>query len=142
MKKTTLLISILFLCISPLVLSSTHAQDVIVSVSDNIASPGSENFPITVSLDNPIDKIKGVQFDLCDSYNLLTVTGCEGVDRASSFTTGTAASTVGDTRVELPIYTRCKEMEFGFNLASTSNTFPKIVGIILEYDNLSEEKQE
>jgi len=64
------------------------------------------------------------------------------LDRAASFTTGTAASTVGDTRVELPIYTRAKEIEFGFNLASTSNTFIKIIAVKLIYDDLSEESQE
>ena len=64
------------------------------------------------------------------------------LDRAATFTLGTAASTVGDTRVEWPMYTRCKEIEFGFNVASTSNTFPKIIGLILVYDNLKEEKQE
>ena len=61
------------------------------------------------------------------------------LNRAATFTDGTAASTVGDTRVEWPIYTRCKEMEFGFDLASTSNTFIKVTGITLVYDNLSKE---
>jgi len=61
------------------------------------------------------------------------------LDRAASFTTGTAASTVGDTRVECPIYTRCKELEVGFNLASTSNTFIKVTSVKLEYDDLAEE---
>ena len=64
------------------------------------------------------------------------------LDRATSFTSGTAASAVGDTKVEWPIYTRCRELEFGFDIASTSNTFPKITGIILEYDNLESETQE
>lgn len=64
------------------------------------------------------------------------------LDRAASFTTGTAASTVGDTRIEAPIFTRCKEIEFGFNLASTSNTFPKITGVRLVYDDLESERKE
>jgi len=61
------------------------------------------------------------------------------LDRASSFTNGTAASTVGDTIARIHINTRCREAEFGFNVASTSNTFPKITSIELEWDDLSEE---
>ena len=64
------------------------------------------------------------------------------LERAASFTSGTAASTVGDTKVEWPIFTRCKETEFGFDVASTAGTFPKITGIVLEYDDLISEAQE
>ena len=62
------------------------------------------------------------------------------LDRASSFTTGTAASTVGDTRVELPIFTRANEIEIGFNLASSSGTYIKITGLIFEFDDLETER--
>lgn len=55
-----------------------------------------------------------------------------------SFTNGTAG-TVGDTRIETSIYSRCKEFEMGFTLASTSNTFIKITSIELEYDDLAQE---
>jgi hypothetical protein len=61
------------------------------------------------------------------------------LDRATSFTSGTAASTVGDTSVEWPIYTRCREIEFAFDLASSSYTFVKITSVTLEYDDLAEE---
>lgn len=61
------------------------------------------------------------------------------LDRASSFTTGTAASTVGDTTVSLYINTLCKEAEWGFNLASTSNTFIKIKSINFVADTLETE---
>ena len=67
-----------------------------------------------------------------------TVTPKYKLDRAAAFTDGTAA-TSGDTRVELPIYTRCREIEFGFDLASTSATFIKVTGVILEYDTLESE---
>lgn len=61
------------------------------------------------------------------------------LDRTSSFTNGTAASTVGDTRVDVFINTLCKEAEFGWGLASSSNTFPKITSIKFVYDDLLEE---
>ena len=35
-----------------------------------------------------------------------------------------------------------KEMEVGFNLASTSNTFLKITEVKLEYDDLAEELED
>ena len=63
-------------------------------------------------------------------------------DRASSFTTGTAASTVGDTRIEEALFNRCKEIEIGFNLASSSNTFIKVTEVRLIYDDLASERDE
>lgn len=64
------------------------------------------------------------------------------LDRASSFTAGTAISTSGAVRAEEAIYKRFKEIEVGFTLASTSNTFLKITEIVLEYDDCKEERQE
>lgn len=64
------------------------------------------------------------------------------LDRASSFTSGTAASTVGDTKVTVNINTVCKEAEWGFDLASTSNTFIIIKNINYVYDDLSDETLE
>ena len=68
-----------------------------------------------------------------------SVTPKYGLDRATSFTTGTAASTVGDTNVSLYINTIYKEAECGFNLASTSNTFIKIKSVNFVYDDLENE---
>jgi hypothetical protein len=61
------------------------------------------------------------------------------LNRATSFTAGTAASTVGDTEVRLDINTRCNEAEWGFNLASSSNTFPKITSVKFVYNDFREE---
>lgn len=61
------------------------------------------------------------------------------LNRAASFTDGAAASTVGDTRIELPLFQRCNELEFGFTLASTSNTFIKITEMRILYEDLAEE---
>ena len=68
-----------------------------------------------------------------------SITPKYALERASSFTTGTAASTVGDTSIELFINTLFKEVEFGFNVASSSNTFPIITGVIFVYDDLEPE---
>jgi hypothetical protein len=58
-------------------------------------------------------------------------------DRAASFTAGTEVTS--GSRVEQPIYGRCKEIEVGFTLKSADGTFPKITSVQLEYDDLSEE---
>lgn len=63
------------------------------------------------------------------------------INRTASFTNGTAA-TSGDTSVKLVLDTRYNEIEFGFNWASTSNTFIKIVSIEFIYDDLIEEQEE
>ena len=61
------------------------------------------------------------------------------LDRAAAWTSGDTEDTVGATYVELPIFTRCTEMQWGIDLVSTSNTFLKITGIILEYEPLTSE---
>ena len=68
-----------------------------------------------------------------------SVTPKTKLDRASSFTNGTAASTTGDTRVEESLFTRAREIEIGFTLASSSNTFPKVTQVKLDYDDLADE---
>ena len=62
------------------------------------------------------------------------------LDRAASFTSGTAAG-VGETSVEVFINTLFREAEWGFTLASSNGTFPKITGQNFVYDDLSEEKE-
>jgi hypothetical protein len=64
------------------------------------------------------------------------------IDRAASYTTGTAEDTVGETRAEVLINSRFKEIEVGFDLVSSSNTFIKITSITLEWDDLEEEKND
>lgn len=64
------------------------------------------------------------------------------VDRAASFTTGTTENTVGATSTFVDIPTasaRFKEFEFGFNLASSSNTYPVVTGVFFFYDDLKDE---
>lgn len=63
-------------------------------------------------------------------------------DRASSYTTGTANSTVGTTETRLPIPpsdARFYEFQFEAILAASGSTTPTITSIGLEYDDLSAE---
>lgn len=62
------------------------------------------------------------------------------IDRAASFTSGTAMSTEDATEVTEFIHSRFKEIEFKFTLASTSGTFPKLVSLIFEYEKLESEE--
>jgi len=68
-----------------------------------------------------------------------TVTPKYKIDRAASFTTGDTVSTVGATSAEVTLYSRFKEIEFGFNF-TTSTTFITITGIEFTYDDMSSEK--
>ena len=64
-------------------------------------------------------------------------------DRASSYTTGTANSTVGTTKTRLPVdFSNATFNEFQFEviLAATGSTSPTVTGVALEYDDLREEK--
>jgi hypothetical protein len=63
------------------------------------------------------------------------------LDRASSFTTGSANTTDNSTETELPVNKRYKELEVGFNLATTA-TFPKITSIVVLWDDLRVERNE
>src|SRR3990167_8593071 len=56
------------------------------------------------------------------------------INRSGSFTLGTAESTVGVTEVELDIYSRFKELELKFIIASSSATYPKLTSLILTWD--------
>ena len=70
-----------------------------------------------------------------------TVTPKYKLDRAASFTNGTAASTTGDTIATAWINTRAKEAEWGFTLASSDGSFPKITGLNFIFDDLSDEAE-
>lgn len=61
------------------------------------------------------------------------------IDRSGSFTSGSAESTVGETEMELAIYSRFKEIELGKLIASSGGTFPKGTALIFTYDDLENE---
>lgn len=61
-------------------------------------------------------------------------------DRAASFTNTTTQSTVGATRVQYTFAnSRFKEFEYGFDIASSSNTNVYITSVVFEFDDLAEE---
>lgn len=64
------------------------------------------------------------------------------VDRAASFTLGTAVTTVGEVRAEIVLNKRFREFEFGFNLASSGGTYPNVTSIIFLFDDLEKEIDE
>ena len=83
MKKHTIVVMLLifsfcFMAASP---PPIHAADVTLTVGNGSGFPGSHNNPVTVNLDNPDDRIKGLQFDLCRGP-YLTLTGCSSTDRS------------------------------------------------------------
>jgi hypothetical protein len=63
------------------------------------------------------------------------------LDRAASFTSGSAAGE-DETSVEVYINTLFYEAEWGFTVASTDGSFPKITGLNFVYDTLEEESGE
>ena len=64
------------------------------------------------------------------------------INRSGSFTTGTSNTTVGATETIFPINARYKEIEIGFDFATTATTYPKITSIGLTWDDLGLETNE
>ena len=62
----------------------SQAEDVYITIGPGSGSPGSQN-TITVSLENPMDKVKGVGLTICDEGNHLSCKGCDPMGRASEF---------------------------------------------------------
>lgn len=112
-----------------------------VTIDSSYADSGSWESLIFDS-ENPDKEM--LPYDLIIDFEPLTtgqtITPKYKLDRASSWTTGTAASAVGDVRIEFPIFTRAREIEFGFDYTSTSNTRIKVTNVFLKYDDLAEER--
>jgi len=70
-----------------------------------------------------------------------TVQAGHKIDRASSFTTGTANSTSGSTFTRLDINKRFREIQFQMNLAATTTT-STITSITFEFEDLIDEERE
>jgi hypothetical protein len=68
-----------------------------------------------------------------------TVTPKYKLERAASFTTGDAIG-VGETQADVYINSLYKEIEFGFDFTSTSNTFLVIKSLSFVYNDLTEEE--
>lgn len=70
-----------------------------------------------------------------------TITPKYRVDRAVSWTLGTTITTVGETRAEqlIDVQGRYGEIEYGFDVTSSSGTYPIIVGVFfMSNDNKDE----
>lgn len=67
-----------------------------------------------------------------------TVTPKYKIDRATNYTSGTAA-VAGDTRVRLNINDRYKEIQLAYDLVATTTT-PEITGVVFIYDGLAQER--
>jgi hypothetical protein len=113
-----------------------------VSIDSNFVASGSLE---SLLFDGGDPDVPMLPLNLTITFETLTanqtVTPKYKLDRASSWTTGTAA-TSGAVEIEEPIFTRCNEIEIGFDFTSTSNTQLKITSVKLTYDDLAEERHE
>lgn len=71
-----------------------------------------------------------------------SVTPVYDINRSGTFTSGTAVTTVGETEANLYINMPIKEIEFGFDFLSSAVTFPRITGVNLIYEELTDEGEE
>ncbi len=62
------------------------------------------------------------------------------INRTTNFTTGDTVSTVGKTQARVQINSNFGEIEFGFNGASSSGTFPQLTAIYFAFDDLVNER--
>ena len=65
--------------------SITPTESAILTIGDGSGLPGSSNNVIGVSLNNPSEKIKAVNFEICDVDDYLSCTSCQVTERASNF---------------------------------------------------------
>ena len=75
-----------FLILLPLL---SRAADVTLTVGKGSGLPSSTDNPVEVSLDNPGDKVGGLQLDICEGDDYLSCTGCETTERTSEFSCST-----------------------------------------------------
>ena len=112
-----------------------------VTLGDNAATSGIYE---SLIFDNGNPKKEDLAITLKATFIALaageSVTLASKVDRAASFTSGSAEDTDGETEMTLSIFKRFKEIEFKFTLASSGGTFPKLTSLIFEYNDLTGEK--
>lgn len=86
-KRARILPVQLFVTILFLVLFLSLSQaDVTLTIGEGSGPPGSSENLVSVSLTNSVNKVKGVQIDVCDVDDYLNCTGCEITDRTTDFT--------------------------------------------------------
>jgi len=72
---------------------------VTLTVGDGTGNQGSSGNEVTISLDNPDDIVIGVEVDIHDAGDFLTITGCSVTGRASDFTCSSFERDDGSARV-------------------------------------------
>jgi len=84
-KKVQLVSIQVFVCVCCLVFCFllSYAADVTLTVGNGSGLPGSNENPVVVSLDNPNDRIKGIEVAICDTDDYLSCTECVTTERAS-----------------------------------------------------------
>lgn len=112
------------------------------TVGDNAAASGSWESRIFDDGD-PNEDMQAVKVEITFAPLVSgeSITPKYQLDRAGSFTTGDTENTVGATKAQVFINTRCREVEWGFNWASSSGTFPKVTAVKFVYDNLEDERE-
>ena len=89
MKNKNMIISTLKLTIMVCFLISSNscqAGVTTITMGNGSGLPGTQNSQVEISLQNPNDKSKGMQVDVCDVDDYLSCTVCETTGRASEFT--------------------------------------------------------
>lgn len=116
-KFLNLLLLFLILC-----LPSEALCQMTLNVGNGAGIPGSSENEVVIGLDNPDAKVKGVEVDILDKDDFLTVTGCETTERTSDFTCVTNEREDGSARVIL--------------VSMTGGVIPEGEGgiVILKYD--------
>jgi hypothetical protein len=76
-------------------------QSLIVTAGSGSGVPGSSGNVIGIGLDNPDNKIKVLQIDICDADNYLYCTGCETTERTAGYISAFSEQESGCVRAVL-----------------------------------------
>lgn len=71
-----------------------------------------------------------------------SITPVYEINRSGTEISGTAETTVGETKALLFINSQYREISFGFDMSSSGSTFPKVLGINFLYQGLEDEDDE
>jgi hypothetical protein len=78
------LVSVVCCCVLLPSRAQSQGGTATLTVGDGAGTPGSQGNQITVSLTNDVP-VGGIQLEICDEDDFMVCSGCQGVDRASSF---------------------------------------------------------
>jgi hypothetical protein len=93
MKRSTVtviivvaVLAVLFWRIGRIYFESSGTAGVSLVIGETAAYRGSHGNRVGVVLENPVTRVRGMQFEICDDDNYLSCSGCEVADRISGFT--------------------------------------------------------